>query len=151
MQIISNVALISINETFLVQIISFLIFLFIINRIMIRPLRGIVQQRRNLVADIHQEMTDAQKDLEDSVRQIQHKEAAMLKAANDLRAKLEADGNREAQGIVSAARTEVETQRQKAEAEISALIVDARKDLLAEAETLTAYIMEKILDRRLVS
>ena len=151
MQIISNVALISINETFLVQIISFLIFLFIINRILIRPLRGILQQRRNLVADIHQEMTDAQKDLEDSVRQIQHKEAAMLKAANDLRAKLEADGNREAQGIVAAARTEVETQRQKAEAEISALITDARKDVLAEAETVAAYIMEKILDRRLVS
>ena len=39
MQIISNIALISINETLVVQLISFLIFLFIINRIMFRPLR----------------------------------------------------------------------------------------------------------------
>ena len=34
MQIVSNVALISINETLVVQLISFLIFLFVINRIM---------------------------------------------------------------------------------------------------------------------
>ena len=49
MQIVSNVALISINETFLVQLISFLIFLFIINRVMIRPLRGVMREREEYV------------------------------------------------------------------------------------------------------
>ena len=45
MQIITNIALISINETLIVQLLSFLIFLFIINRVMIRPLRGVMSDR----------------------------------------------------------------------------------------------------------
>ena len=48
MQIISNIALISINETLIVQLISFLIFLFVINRIMFRPLRKTVGPRPSL-------------------------------------------------------------------------------------------------------
>jgi len=45
MQIVSNVALISINETMVVQLISFLIFLFVINRVMFRPLRESMHER----------------------------------------------------------------------------------------------------------
>ncbi|KPJ78152.1 MAG: hypothetical protein AMJ54_04825 [Deltaproteobacteria bacterium SG8_13] len=151
MQIVSNIALISINETFLVQLVSFLIFLFIFHRIMIRPLRDVMQQRQDMVADIQQEMTDAQAELEESLRQIRSRETEVLKAANDLRAKLEEDGSQQAHDIVSAARNDVDGLRRKAEAEISSLILDARKGLQAESETVATRIVEKILDRRPVS
>ncbi len=151
MQIVSNVALISINETMLVQLVSFLIFLFILNRVLIRPLRNVMQQRKDLVADTQQEMMEAQTELEESIRQIRQNEAAVLRAANDLRAKLEEDGNQEAQSIVAAARSEVEALRRKAEAEVSALITEARMSLQVESETVATRIMEKILDRRLAS
>ena len=151
MQIVSKVALISINETMLVQLVSFLIFLFILNRVLIRPLRNVMQQRKDLVDDTQQEMTEAQTELDESVRQIRQNEAAVLRAANDLRAKLEEDGNQEAQAIVAAARNEVEALRRKAETEVSALVTEARMSLQAESETVAMRIMEKILDRRLVS
>ena len=151
MQIVSNVALISINETFLVQLVSFLIFLFLLNRIMIRPLRDVMQQREDMVADIQQEMADAEADLEESVRQIRKKEAAALNAANELRSRLEEDGGRQAREIIAASRSEVEGLRQRAETEISSLVGEARKGLHAESETLAIRIVEKILDRRLVS
>lgn len=151
MQIVSNVALISINETMLVQLVSFLIFLFILNRVLIRPLRNVMQQRQDLVADTQQEMMEAQTELEESIRQIRQNEAAVLRAANDLRAKLEEDGSQEAQAIVAAARSEVEALRRKAEAEVSALITEARMSLQVESETVATRIMEKILDRRLAS
>jgi F-type H+-transporting ATPase subunit b len=151
MQIVSNVALISINETFLVQLVSFLIFLFILNRIMIRPLRDVVQQRKDLVEDIQQEMTDAQAELEESVLQIRSKEAAVLSTASDLRAQLEDDGNRQAQEIVAAAVSEIANLRRKAEFEVSAQISEARKSLQKESETVAIRIMEKILDRRLAT
>ncbi len=151
MQIISNVALISINETFLVQLVSFLIFLFIFNRIMIRPLRDVMQQRRDKVSDTQQEMTEAQKELEVSVEQMRQKEAAVLKSAHELRARLEEDGSRQAQEILLAARDEVEKMRRNAEVEVSTLIAEVRKGLQAESETLATSIIDKILDRRPVS
>ena len=115
MQIVSNVALISINETFLVQLVSFLIFLFILNRIMIRPLRDVMRQRQVKVADIQQETVDAQAQMEESLRQIRQDEARMREAANQLRAKLEEEGSRQARWIVDAARSEVDSLRREAE------------------------------------
>lgn len=148
MQIVSNVALISINETFLVQLVSFLIFLFLFHRIMIRPLRDVMQQRKDLVEDIQQEMLDAQAELEESVQQVRKKETGMLTAANEIRARLEEDGGQQAREILAAARSEVESLRQKAETEISSLISEAHKGLQAESETVAIRIIEKILDRR---
>ena len=41
MEIITTNALISINATFFVQLITFLLFMVIMNRIMYQPLRGV--------------------------------------------------------------------------------------------------------------
>ena len=151
MEIIATNALISINETFVVQLVSFLVFLFILNRIMIRPLRDVMQQRQDRVADIQQEMTDARTQLEENVRLLREKEAEVLKTANDFRLPLEEDGNQQARQILAAARSEVEGMRRTADTEISSLISEARKALEAESETVATRMMEKVLDRRLTS
>jgi len=150
MQIVSNVALISINETFLVQLISFLIFLFIINRVMIRPMRGVMREREEYIEKLKLEMVDAEKQLEDTARNIRLKEVEVIKAAHHIREKLEKKGSREATDIVAAAREEVNQLSLKAEKEVSAMIAEAHKSIRAESEVLAVNIMEKILDRGLV-
>jgi len=149
MQIVSNVALISINETFLVQLISFLIFLFIINRVMIRPLRGVMREREVYIEKLKLEMVDAEKQLEDTAQHIRVKEGEVIKAAHLIREELENTGSREAADIVVAARDEVNQLTLKAEKEVSAMIAEAQKSIQAESEVLAVNIMEKILDRRL--
>jgi F-type H+-transporting ATPase subunit b len=149
MQIVSNVALISINETFLVQLISFLIFLFIINRVMIRPLRGVMKEREEYVEKLKLEMVDAEKQLEDTAQHIRLKESEVIKAAHRIREELENTGSREATDIVAAARDEVNRLTLKAEKEVTAMIAEAQKSLQAESEVLAVDMMEKILDRRL--
>ena len=64
MQIISNIALISINETLIVQVISFLIFLYIINRIMFRPLRSVTAERENHIKGIQKDIVEAENKLD---------------------------------------------------------------------------------------
>jgi len=150
MQIISNVALISINETFLIQLISFLIFLFIINRVMIRPLRGVMRDREVYIEKLKLEMIDAKKQLEDTAQHIRVKEGEVIKAAHRIREELENTGSREATDIVAAAKDEVYQLTLKAEKEVSAMIAEAQKSTQAESEVLAVNIMEKILDRRLV-
>ncbi len=151
MQIVSNIALISINETFLVQLVSFLIFLFVFHRIMIRPLRDVMRQRQDLVSDMQQEMADAQVELEESVRRIREQESEVLRVANQIRSQLEEEGSRQAQEIVAASRGEVDGLRRAAESEISSLIGEARKSLQAESEMVANRMIEKILDRSEVS
>ena len=52
MEVVSTIGLITINETVIIELISFLIFLFLINRIMFRPLQDIMGEREAHIEDI---------------------------------------------------------------------------------------------------
>ncbi len=151
MQIISNIALISINETLLVQLLSFLIFLFIINRIMFRPLQNVRSERANYMDTIKMDTRDAAKELETLTNQLKVKESTVRTQALGLKQEIEESGSMQAAEIFASAREQIETLKETAEAEVEAQISEARKHLQKESETLAVNIMEKLLERRLAS
>jgi F-type H+-transporting ATPase subunit b len=149
MQIISNIALISINETLIVQIISFLIFLYIINRIMFRPLRSVMADRENHIKSIQQDIVTADHKLDTLADQIRAQESAVKSEAFAQKALLEEAGGRRADEIFAATRKEIEAARDIAQKEVDAQIFEAKKFIKAESEALALSVMEKLLDRRL--
>jgi len=151
MQIVSNVALISINETLVVQLISFLIFLFVINRVMFRPLRRSMQEREHYIEGIRMDIREAEKKLEKTMQEARDEDAAVRNAGRQMMAEMEKQGNAEAGKIITRARQEIDGLGSKARQEINAQIADVRKTIVAEAEKLSLSVMEKVLGRRLVS
>jgi len=151
MQIVSNVALISINETMVVQLISFLIFLFVINRVMFRPLRESMHERERHVEGIRLDIRDAEKKLETIIEQTRDEDAAVRKVGLQMTAEREKRGNEEAGEIIATARQEIVQIGGKARQDIDVRIAEARKTIVAEADKLSVNIMEKVLDRRLAS
>ena len=149
MQIISNVALISINETVLVQLISFLIFLFIINRVMFRPLRNTMQEREQHVQQIRLDISDSETELEAIIDEMRIEEAAVRKAGLQMSKEMDRQGSQEAGKIMDAARGEISAESEKTRQKIQAQVVDARRAMAAEVDPLALAIMEKILDRRM--
>ena len=147
MQIIDTIALISINETLIVQLLSFLIFVFIINRVMIRPLRGVMTEREQHIDTIRQDIVDAQQDLTERTRQSQVKEDRLRADALQFENEMEAKGQQEAATIIAQAETEIARLRQDAETEIEGQLKEARKEIQAKSETLALHIMEKVLKR----
>jgi F-type H+-transporting ATPase subunit b len=148
MQIISNIALISINETLVVQLISFLIFLFIINRIMIRPLRATMAERDNYIQMTREDILDSKKELEKIVDESHQEEKEIRQAALQVAAEMESLGNSEAQDIMGVAREEIAAVKKQTQDEIERLLAEAMMSVQKEAETLSVSIMEKILDRK---
>lgn len=151
MQIVSNVALISINETLVVQLISFLIFLFIINRIMFRPLRRIVVERDNHIQKIRLDIADAEKALRSTTEQLRQKEMAVRGEAQALSKAVEDRGKQRSAELIAAVRDEIADLKRQTQKEIDAQLAEARKTLTAESQTLAEHIMEKLLSRRLIS
>lgn len=149
MEIISNTALISINETLIVQVISFLIFLFVINRLMFRPLRKTMDDRSKYVSDLKQEIDDAERDIVRYSKEIDKQKTAALAEANNVTAQLGEEGNQEALEIVDAAVAEIAELQQNTITQINSQLLEARKRLQTEAEAISVQIMEKVLDRRL--
>jgi len=148
MQIISNIALISINETLVVQLISFLIFLFIINRVMIRPLRATMAERDNYIQRVREDILDSKREFEEIADESQQEEKEIRQAALQIAADMENLGSHEAQDIMSVARGEIAAMKKQTQGEIERLLAEAMTSVQKEAEVLSVSVMEKILGRK---
>lgn len=151
MDISEQVALITINETLFIQILSFLIFLFIINRLMFRPLKGVMDERDATVKNTVQEVTDTGERMKDLTAELQKQEAAARAQARGIEKDIEDRAKEEALKIITAAREEIAAEKLKASEKIEEDIAQAKKSLEEEANRLSRDIMERILDRSLVS
>ena len=150
MHIASNVALISINATLFFQLISFLIFLFVINRLMFRPLRNVMGERDNLINKIQQDIVDTKNEFENLTSQLQQQESAVKNEAFKLQKEIEDTGKQHVDEILNSTRQEIETLKDRAQKVVDTQISEARKDVIKESEALAVSIIEKMLDRRLV-
>ena len=151
MEIVSNIALITINATLFHQLIAFLIFLFIINRIMFRPLRGVMSERESFIEKIKLDTADQAKALEQLTDEVKKRESEVRKEAVEIRHELEEGGVQEASEILQSTRQEIDSIKEKMESKVKAQISEAKEHLKKESEALAVDIMEKLLDRRLIS
>ncbi len=150
MEIVSKIVMVSINETLIIELISFLIFLFLINRIMFRPLNTVMQERDEHIDGISKDIQSAQEKIDDLNKQLEKQEKATIEEATRHRIELENDGAKQAEAILDESRQEINAIKSENKKFVDDQIADARKTLKTEAERLATEIMEKILDRRLV-
>ena len=149
MHIVSNIALITINETLIVQLISFLLFLFIINRVMFRPLRRVMAERELYIETLQQEIVDQQNELQKIAEQIKKNEKKIVKEAHKMSLMHEDSGNNEAVRIIQTTRQDIAALKVKTTKEVDSQFREVRDQLRSESDALVLSIMEKILDRKL--
>ena len=149
MQIISTIGLITINETILIELISFLIFLFVINRIMFRPLSSVISEREEHINGISSDIEKSETQLAEMTEQVQAQELETIKEANQHKQNLEEDGTRQANTILDVSRKEIQAIKKESQQFIDRQISKARSEIKKESEKLAVQIMEKVLDRRL--
>lgn len=141
-------ALISINGTMFVVLISFLLFVFVFNRVMYRPLLETIRDRDAHVEEIREGIESSKKEIADLKNLMKERESAARKQADEAGRKLEEAGGREAGRILSSAREDIELLRKRTQNQIDAQIEEARLYIKNESEVLALSIMEKVLDRR---
>lgn len=149
MEIISNVALISINETLIIQLISFLIFLFFFNRLMIQPLRNVAREREQYLERMQNEAVEAKDDTQALLHEIENKKDRIRSEAFQVSRQLEKEGSKTMTQLLDEARDTIAGRRAAVKAEIDAKVAEARGSIESEAEVLAVSMMEKILGRRL--
>ncbi|MEE8542045.1 MAG: hypothetical protein V3S66_10330 [Desulfobacterales bacterium] len=147
MQIVSVEALLSINETLIVQLISFLIFLFIIKRVMFRPLRGMIKERGEHVHKIKDDISEAENEYQKLLDRIKAQESAVKTEAFAIKEKMEKAGKSEAAAIIESTQMEILELKKKSGRELDDQISKVKAYFKKESEVVAAAIMEKILDR----
>lgn len=149
MQIISKVALITINETLFIQLISFFIFLWCINRILFRPLNETMKERDAYLINIKDEIRHAEDTIDSITHQLINQEKKTREEAEHMVRMMIAEGNEESEKIISRMVDEINKERDRVAEEVHRQLDVARKSLKEESEILAIGMMEKILERRL--
>jgi len=140
--------MISINATLAVQLIHFLLLLFIMNRLMLQPLLKLIREREDYTKRTKSEI----KELEVKIGQLQEefvaKENGARKDAAQERSAIMDQGMSESDGYLNKSREEVSTIRDKAEKDVAAEVNKTQPQLEEQASSLVEGIMEKIIGRR---
>jgi F-type H+-transporting ATPase subunit b len=148
MEIVAQTELVSINATMIVQVLSFLIFMFLIRRVMLRPLRDTMESRSADLKRLQKEIKAQESRLAELTSKMQQETAAVRTAAFVESEKLEAAGKLEAGGILDQARAQIEAQQRQASEDIHQRIATVQQELAKDTESLAATIIAKVLERR---
>jgi len=100
---------------------------------------------------INQDIVDAEGEIERLTRQIEEERLAVLRDAQTFVRELEEAGAKQAEAIFASAKEVIDKLKDTTKTEIDLQISEAKKHIKEESETLAIHIMEKIVDRRLVS
>jgi len=150
MQIISNIALITINETLVIQLVSFLIFVFLLNRVMVRPLLSTMDEREDFISNLRQEAEDTEEKMNNLTAKMRNQEDTARSEALAMMKDAEEAGKQQASEIFDSAYKDIAELRNKTQKMIDERIAEARKHVSKESEVLAVNIMEKVLERRLM-
>jgi F-type H+-transporting ATPase subunit b len=149
MEIQSTIALISINATLFVQLLSFLLFLFILNRIMVRPLNQVKVTRTDRLDQIRREITTAEEEVEHIFHGLAHEESKIKDEAFDRQHALQEDAKQQAKQIFDAVQSEIDKLKVQTTQKVQEQIQDAKQHLTQESIKLARVIIEKTLERRM--
>jgi F-type H+-transporting ATPase subunit b len=130
------------------EIVGFLIFIYLLNRFVFKPIFAILDERQRTIQQTYDQLDEDRRRMEETRRQYEERLAAIegeareriqatVKEAQQIRENLLADAQQKADSIIELGRTEVARERQKAfldlRGQIVSLTVAAAGKILGES------------------
>ena len=133
------------DKTIFIQAVNFLVTIFVLNVLLIKPIREIIKKRNGLMADQLEKIEGFNSNAEGKVADYETQLAAARKEANDIRANMKTEGTAEEQKLMSAAGEEASGTIQAARAEIKAEVKSAMDQLTKDVDKFAEAATGKIL------
>lgn len=141
--------MISVDWTLLVQFVNFIILMIVLNILLYRPLRNVIERRRETAEAAHGKARDLEVQIDEKVARYEEKLQAAKVQGNQEKAALRQAGAAEEAGIIGKAREEATLRLQDVKNQVAEAAVIARKQLKSDTEELSGEIASKILGRAL--
>ncbi|RME37000.1 MAG: hypothetical protein D6794_07660 [Deltaproteobacteria bacterium] len=141
--------MISIDLTLVIQFINFIILMVLLNLILFRPLRRVLQERRELIEGGKARAEELETAIQEKLARYEEQlQEARLKGSQE-RAQLRQAAQEEEAKILAAAHDEANTSLKKIKEQVAAEAETARQALQAETEAIAAQIASRVLGRSL--
>jgi F-type H+-transporting ATPase subunit b len=139
--------MIDLNITFFIQLLNFLIILFVLNYILYRPIRGIIKRRTDLMAG---QLNDIERFTSQAKAKMTNYDTALNEArkqGKDIRGQYREQGYAAEKGIVEAAAKDAAAKLGASREEIAKNKQSAQSALMGKVERYAQLATEKILGR----
>jgi F-type H+-transporting ATPase subunit b len=140
---------VSLDYSLGIQIINFLVLIFIMNVLLYKPILGVIDRRRKQFEDSEAEVRRLQERVEQKMADYEEKLRQAKAAAVEQKNEIIRQGAEEAKGIIDAVRAEVPGMMEGFHARMDSEIGAARKILAEQSQALSVEIAEKVLGRSL--
>lgn len=141
--------MVSLDYSLGIQIINFVLLIFILNRILYKPLLGMIDKRKQQLADSETEIRRLRETVEHQIvayeEKLRQAKAAALEEKNEIIRR----GAEEARAITDAARAEIPALMEQFQVRMGKEIDAAKRILTSRSQQLSLEIAEKILGRSL--
>jgi F-type H+-transporting ATPase subunit b len=140
---------VALDWTLVAQLVAFLILMFVLNRILFRPILDIIREREGLFQDLKQKAASFKGQLEAGEAEEAAERASALKEGEKAQAARKLEGQAEERAILEKAQAESSVRLEEAARSLEAQVAEARKGLEDEARALGLEIARKLLGREI--
>jgi len=140
---------VSLDYSLGIQIVNFLLLIFILNVLLYKPILGLIDKRKKQFEDSETEIRRLQKTVEGKMAAYEEKLHQAKAAAVEQKNEIIRQGAEEAKTVIDAVRAEIPEMMERFQARMDGEIGAAKKILTDHSQQLSVEITEKILGRRL--
>jgi len=140
---------VSLDYSLGIQIINFVLLIFILNRLLYKPLLGMIDKRKQRLADSETEIRRLRETVEDQMAAYEAKLRQAKAAALEEKNEIIRRGAEEARTITDAARAEIPALMEAFQIRMGKEIDAAKGILTSRSQQLSIEIAEKVLGRSL--
>jgi F-type H+-transporting ATPase subunit b len=140
---------VSLDYSLGIQIVNFILLIFILNRLLYRPLLGMMDKRKQQLAESEAGIKSLQETVEQKMTAYDEKLRQAKAAAIEQKNEIISQGAEEARAITGAIRDEIPGMMEKFHARMEGEMDAARRILTVQSQKLSIEIAEKVLGRSL--
>ncbi|MHB8907895.1 MAG: F0F1 ATP synthase subunit B family protein [Syntrophales bacterium] len=141
--------MVSLDYSLGIQIINFVLLIFILNVLLYKPLLGMIDKRKNQFEESETEIRRLQETVEQKMAAYEEKLRQAKAAAAEQKNEIISQGADEAKAVIEAVRAELPGLMEQFQLRMEREIGEARKILTDRSQNLSVEIAERILGRSL--
>ncbi len=141
--------MISIDYTLLIQMVNFVVLMFILNLLLYKPVLGIIDKRKKNLKDIEEEIKRLNQSVDERMAAYEEKLRLAKGQALEKKQEIMAEGAEQAKSFIEAAKGDIPGMMEKFHADMNREVDEARRILTNQSRKISIEIAEKLLGRSL--
>lgn len=139
--------MVSLDYTILVQMVNFIILIFILNALLYKPILGIIDKRKQKMDESDSEIKRMNQTVEQKMAEYEEKVRLAKVDAMEQKNAIVKEGSDVAKGIIDAVRGEIPAMMEQFHAKMGKEVEEARAILHSQSQKISLDIAEKVLGR----